>query len=131
MKFVDLEGNVYRKDIRPYKRDGRKRSASKGQKELGRRLVNLFPNMTIYEELPCFGTRMRLDFYIHDLKIAFEFDGDQHETYNPFFHGTKRNFIEQKYRDYNKAEWCTANSIRLVRVRPTDLDRLKELIHES
>jgi hypothetical protein len=132
MKFFDLKGKSHSKDIARYKRPpGGRPNSSKGQKELGDKLENLFPNITIYEELPCVGTLMRLDFYMHALRMAFEFDGQQHTKYNAFMHGSKRAFIEAEKRDFYKEEWCSINFIRLVRVNKDSLEDLEKLINES
>ena len=127
MKFKDLDGNIHNKDISDYKwSEG---GASRGERELGERLTSLFPNLTIYSQLPCFGTRLKIDFVIISLRLAFEFDGNQHEEYVPHFHRTRKGFQRSKDRDWEKEEWCKNNKIRLLRVKTSDIDCLEELIH--
>ncbi len=130
MKFKDLDGNFHSKDISKYKWLGGGLS-SLGERELGERLRTLFPNLVLYTQLPCVGTRLRLDFYINDLKLAFEFDGEQHENYVPHFHGTKRKFQMAKQRDREKEQWCDVNQIRLIRVNAKYLDSLEEFISDK
>ena len=129
MKFFDLDNNEIGKNIQKYKLDRRKKSASKGQKLLGEKLIELFPNITIYTEVPCFGTKMRLDFFIPDLNLCCEFNGKQHEEFNPFFHGSKRRFLESQQRDNEKAEWCKINGLRLLVITEKTMDNLKSLIY--
>ena len=131
MKFFDTDGREHSKDIRKYKLDRRRRSASRGQKALGRILCKIFPNIPIYTEMPCWGTNLRLDYFIPNLGIVFEFDGIQHSEFNPHFHGTKKNFLAAKNRDHQKERWCEANDFRLIRVTDETLDNVEQLIEES
>lgn len=120
MKFRDLEGNIISKDISRYKWSGR--AASEGERSLGEKLRDLFPSITIYAQLPCVGTRLKLDYYIYDLKMAFEFDGRQHDEHVPFYHGDKRGFARAQERDQEKEEWCEINDIKLIRITEKELD---------
>lgn len=129
MKFKGLDGKEYAKDISKYKREQDKPNASKGEKLLAEALDKMFPNM-VYQELPCVGTKLRLDFYIHLLKMAFEFDGSQHDEYVPHFHGSRKKFAQAKNRDWEKEEWCKINGIRLIRIKESEVNNLKELISE-
>ena len=137
MKFKDLDGNPVSKDITGYKRPkGGRANSSKGQKSLGDMLETLFPQLTIYEEMPCAGTGhppLRLDFFLSELKIAFEFDGGQHEAYSPFLHGSRAGYIASQNRDSRKADWCHVNGFRLIRVTDATLDltKLEDLIRGS
>lgn len=130
MKFKDLEGNFHSKDISKYKCLGGV-VGSEGELLLRKRLEGFFPNLIIYEQMPCFGTRLRLDFYIKELRLAFEFDGVQHEVFVPHFHGTKRKFQRSKDRDCEKEQWCVINRIKLIRVNSDNLATIKELIRDS
>lgn len=127
MKFKDLAGKVVSKDISKYKRLKNLSNASNGEKLLGAKLDQIFPGL-IYQQMPCFGTRLRLDFYIHLLKLAFEFDGEQHSKYIPYFHGSRHKFQASKDRDCMKDLWCEKNQIRLIRLKKSDIERLEELI---
>lgn len=126
MKFKDLEGNIVSKDISRYKWEGCGRF--KGEKALGEKLCDLFPALTIYYQLPCIGTKLKIDFYIHELKIAFEFDGRQHNEHVPFYHGDKKGFARAQERDKEKEEWCYINNVRLIRVTDKSIDTLVEKI---
>jgi very-short-patch-repair endonuclease len=129
MKFKDLKGNEVAKDISSYKRERNRVGASKGERKLGDELDRLFPGL-IYQEFLCVGTRLRLDFYVHLLKVAFEFDGTQHDTYVPHFHGSRAKFQAARARDWDKEQWCEINGIRLIRVNDDNLDSIEELIRE-
>ena len=44
------------------------------------------------------GNKLELDFYCEELKLAFEYQGIQHEQYHQFFHREDiNNFYKQLY----------------------------------
>jgi hypothetical protein len=53
--------------------------------------------------------------------IAFEFQGIQHDQYNPYFHVDNKGFQQQKVRDADKRRWCDLNDITLVEVRDRNI----------
>lgn len=59
---------------------------------------------------------LELDCYDPELKIAVEYNGEQHYKFNKFFHSNKEAFENQKYRDYMKREMCLKNGIKLIEV---------------
>jgi len=132
LKFIGLNGKTYNKNIS--RLVGRKKkSRSNGQAELGSLLRKIFGIITICEEMPCFGTRLRLDFYLPKIRTAIEFDGEQHSKYNPHFHGSRAKFAKQQMNDVRKHEWCEKNNIVLVRLTKNDLseERLREIIGQA
>lgn len=68
-------------------------------------------------ELDCFNPEMRL---------ALEYNGEQHYKYIPYFHKNKEAFYNQKYRDEMKRTKCRDAGITLIEV-PYDIksDRLE------
>lgn len=63
---------------------------------------------------PKTGRSLELDCYNEELKIAGEYNGEQHYKYRPFFHKTEADFEEQVYRDKIKVEECKKNGITLL-----------------
>lgn len=59
---------------------------------------------------------LELDGYNAELKLAFEYQGQQHYKYVPYFHRNKEAFYNQKYRDYMKRNMCKENGITLIEV---------------
>lgn len=59
---------------------------------------------------------LQLDRYYPDLKLAFEFDGKQHEEYNKFIHKSKKNFDYYKECDKLKEKHCEDKGITLIRI---------------
>ena len=55
------------------------------------------------------------DFYLIDLNICIEYDGEQHFTINEFFGGEK-NFNIRVINDNIKTEFCNKNKIKLIRI---------------
>ena len=62
------------------------------------------------------GYPMQLDRYYPDLKLAFEYDGKQHETYQKYIHKSLKNFEYYKECDRLKEQYCKDAGITLIRV---------------
>jgi hypothetical protein len=108
-------------------------SKSKSQYLLGRVIQQVYSEQAvILEEFPVIGTRLSLDFFLPNHKIAFEFQGKQHTEFSPHFHRTRAAFERQQQRDLDKKSWCVLNGIRLIEVFETvDADGLRDLICQS
>ena len=65
-------------------------------------------------------TRLTLDFYNANKKIAVEVQGAQHTKYVKFFHKNKFKYSDQLKRDEKKLQFCEANKIKLAEVYPED-----------
>jgi len=61
------------------------------------------------------GQRMELDGYCRELKLAFEYQGEQHYKENKFFHKTG-SFKQQLIYDDRKKELCKRNAVTLIEV---------------
>lgn len=94
----------------------------RGEKRLYKLLRQVFPNhnITRQDNLDFLG-RQRVDFAIRDLKLAFEYDGEQH--FRPVQYGgislkkAKREFSLTQQRDKKKKELCKQNLFKLIRIR--------------
>jgi len=67
------------------------------------------------------GTRLSLDFYNANKKVAVEVQGDQHTKYVKHFHKNRLKYLEQLKRDQNKFDFCDLNGIKLVEIYSTDV----------
>jgi hypothetical protein len=97
------------------------KSRSKIQLKTKQFLKKYWEHHIVFEEFPVAGTRLSLDFYNANKKIAVEVQGEQHTKYVPFFHGkNKVNFLNQLRRDQNKMLFCELNNIKLVEIYKND-----------
>lgn len=134
MKFKTLKNREIRLDILPerFPVRSRQQSPSQGQYALGRTILSLYGHSTLMlEEFSIPEERLYIDFYLPHHNLAFEFQGEQHDKFNKFFHKNKEGFEQSKTRDQRKEEWCKLNNITLVKIYdiPTPetlLDFIKE-----
>lgn len=66
------------------------------------------------------GIRLFFDFYIKELGVFIEVQGQQHSKFVKHFHGTAENFRAQKIRDNLKIEYVQENNMCLVRLYDTE-----------
>jgi hypothetical protein len=94
---------------------------SKGETEC-RRAVETLTGKPFPKARPNFmmngvsGHNLELDCYNDELKIAVEYNGEQHYKYIPYFHTSKDAFYNLKYRDDMKKRLCNQNGITLITV---------------
>jgi len=122
MIFMTSNGREQKlKNSSRYLIDWDKKCRSKIQKNVKDLLHRHWIADIVFEELPVVGTRMTLDFYNANKKIAVEVDGNQHYKFNKFFHSNSRqNFLAQLKRDDKKEYFCEINKIKLVRILESD-----------
>jgi hypothetical protein len=121
MKFKTLTGTQRRiQNIRKYLINWEKKSKSNFQFKTKKFLKKYWLNHVVFEELPVAGTKLSLDFYNANEKVAVEVQGEQHTKFVKFFHGTKANYVDQLRRDAQKKEFCVINNIKLVEIHPKD-----------
>lgn len=122
MMFLTTTGRQHKiKNSTRYLIKWKKTCKSKIQKKIKDMLYPHWGADIVFEELPVAGTRMTLDFYNANKKIAIEVDGNQHYKFNKFFHSNSRqNFLAQLQRDDKKEYFCEINQIRLVRILESD-----------
>lgn len=112
MKFRDLDGREHKKQKKS--KPLFFKSKSKIQSNLKEILFSIYPTTPIIEEFSIPGEQLYIDFYIHQLGLAFEVHGAQHYKYIRHFHGNLDGYRRSKARDLRKREWCELNSITLV-----------------
>lgn len=103
-----------------------------GEYELKKILKQIFPRYT-FEEQFYIGEGLSLDFFCKKLSLTFEYQGSQHDEYNPHFQKDKKEFIQQQQRDRRKKRWCKLNDITIVEVRQNELEQnlLREKINQA
>jgi hypothetical protein len=93
--------------------------------------AGIFEKMTVYQEYPvelinssCTNGRLKLDWYIQDLNVAIEVQGEHH--FNPTTYGgqtlskAKLAFRGQVYRDAEKIQLLEEAGCALVEITPND-----------
>jgi len=97
-------------------------------------IVQLYPNHTIIRHhRPDWLGRLELDIYLPEMRLAFEYQGQQH------FHaikawGGERALLDLQARDRVKAEICSQNGIALVAIdytEPLTEGYLREVISQE
>jgi hypothetical protein len=123
LEFQTIDGKVKRvKNLKKRIINWEASSRSKRQKAVKDFLKDYWYNHVTFEEFPVVGTRLSLDFYNANKRVAVEVQGSQHTKYNKFFHGGhKNNYLEQLKRDQIKAEFCEVNDIILVEIYDSDI----------
>ena len=121
MKFVDQYGKQRNlKNAKKYLINWDKPSRSKFQTRVKDFLRSYWQHDVVFEEFRVVGTRLTLDFYNANKKIAVEVQGAQHTKYVKFFHKNKFKYSDQLKRDEKKFQFCEANKIKLAEVYPQD-----------
>ena len=131
MRFKTLTGAERTvKKARSYLIDWNGKSRSKIQFQAKQFLKKYWSNHIVFEEFPVAGTKLSLDFYNANKKIAVEVQGKQHTKYVPFFHGSNKiNYLNQLKRDRDKLKFCEINNIQLVEIY--DGDRLDKSLFSN
>ncbi len=57
-----------------------------------------------------------VDFYIKNINLCIEFDGEQHNQFTQLFHKTEQNFLESQQRDKFKEQMLKEHKIKLIRI---------------
>lgn len=130
MRVIGLNSKEYVWNLSKYDikaNDNRKRS--KYHLKARQLLKDIYHSYRILEEVKLPGSTAKhrkgvlyLDFYIPQIKLAFEVHGQQHYEYCVFFHKTKADFILAKAKDEDKIEWCELNGIKLITLKYSDTE---------
>lgn len=121
MKFLDPLGKQRNlKGAKKYLIDWEAKSRSKFQNNVKSFLKSYWVHDIVFEEFRIVGTRLSLDFYNANKKIAVEVQGDQHVKYVKHFHKNRLKYLEQLKRDQKKLDFCNFNGIKLVEIYSKD-----------
>lgn len=131
MKLLDINKKLVNVDVRPSKYPIKEKSRSNLQGLVGSELLEIFPTDVILEDFYIPGSKMSLDFFLPNRKVALEIQGKQHNERITHFHGhiSSLSYSKQLKRDDLKRDWCNYNNIVLLEIfKEIDLVNLKERI---
>ena len=111
---------------------------SKGEKRIGKYLDSKnIEYKSQYKFNDCRSKfKLPFDFYIPNLNIAIEYDGEYHymiinigknDTYERAFN----RFVEGKIRDTIKTIYCKENNIKLIRIPYTEYDNIEKILEKE
>ena len=127
MRLYNIYGKLQKKNVSPYliKWDGKSRS--KIQKAVKSFLKPFWKAQMVYEEFPVYGTKLKVDILNATKKLAIEVNGEQHNSFNKFFHSNSRaNYLKSIKRDCEKAQWLEDNDYTLVEIEQNEIQELSK-----
>lgn len=112
---------------------------SKGEKRIAEYLlkekVNYIAQKKIHNEnLFCNNKFFYVDFYLPSFNAIIEYNGVQHYKNVPYFHeqqDSKRDYEEQKTRDYAIKVYCKEHGIRLIEIPYWDYDNIETILKKE
>lgn len=125
MRLYSLNGKLANKNVSRYLIDWNKPSRSKIQFNVKKFFEQYWKSHIVYEEFPVYGSLMKVDLLNATKRIAVEVNGDQHESFNEFFHANSRmNYLQSIKRDCKKAQWLEKNNFKFIELYEKDLKTL-------
>ena len=125
MRLYSLNGKLVNKNVSKYLINWDKKSRSKIQFNVKKFFQQYWTNHIVYEEFPVYGSLMKVDLLNATKRIAVEANGEQHESFNEFFHANSRmNYLQSIKRDCKKAQWLEKNNFKFIELYEKDLKNL-------
>jgi hypothetical protein len=117
MELISLSGRRKKyRNVHKYRIDWDGGTRSKFQSKVKGFLKPFWKLHVVFEEFPIIGTRMTLDLYNANKRVAIEVQGRQHQEFVKHFHGDLLNFGHQLRRDAEKERFCELNNIALISI---------------
>ena len=125
MRLLNINGKLVNKNVRNYLVDWNGKCRSKLQFKFKQFFYPYWKNHIVYEEFPVYGTMLKVDLLNATKKIAIEIQGDQHESFNKFFHDNSRlKYLQSIKRDVKKEKWLEMNEFKFLELYESDLKNL-------
>ena len=121
MRLFSTSGRLVNINVSKYLIDWDKKSRSKIQFKVKQFLKEYWKSHIVYEEFPVYGTKLKVDILNATKKIAIEVNGNQHTSFNKFFHKTRVNFLRSLQRDHKKLEWLKVNDFELIEIEEKEV----------
>ena len=110
---------------------------SKGEYRIGQYLLNqeiVFQKEKQFEDCVDIN-KLKFDFYLPDLNIIIEYDGEQHYQISRFgnkdYDTAKIEFEQVQKRDAIKTKWCVEKNIKLIRIPYTSFDDIEQILEKE
>ena len=125
MRLFNINGQLVNKNVRKNLVNWDSKSRSNLQFKFKKFFYPFWKNHIVYEEFPVYGSMLKVDFLNATKKIAVEIQGDQHESFNKFFHNNSRlKYLQSIKRDVKKGKWIEDNGFKLLELYEDDLKNL-------
>ena len=122
MRLLNVNGTLVNKNVRKYLINWEGKSRSKLQYKFKQFFYPYWKNHIVYEEFPVYGSMLKVDLLNATKKIAAEIQGEQHESFNKFFHDNSRlKYLQSIKRDVKKEKWLEINEFKFLQLYETDL----------
>ena len=126
MRLYNIRGRQVNKNVSRYLIDWEKKSRSNLQFRVKQFLKQYWENHIVYEEFPVYGSRMKVDIVNATKYIAVEVNGQQHGSFNKFFHNSRYGYFQSISRDVKKEEWLEKNGFDLITIEYNEVEDLTE-----
>jgi len=125
MRLLNINGKLVNKNVRKNLINWEGKSRSKLQFNFKQFFYPFWKNHIVYEEFPVYGTMLKVDILNATKRIAVEIQGDQHESFNKFFHGDSRlKYLNSIKRDVKKEKWLEMNNFKFLQLYENDLKKV-------
>ena len=125
MRLLNINGKLINKNVRKNLINWQGKSRSKLQFKFKQFFFPYWKNHIVYEEFPVYGSMLKVDLLNATKKIAVEIQGDQHESFNKFFHDNSRlKYLQSIKRDVKKVKWLEMNEFKFLELYEDDLKSL-------
>ena len=108
---------------------GEKEQCWENQKQMIKIVQSIFPSNKISKNNRSILDGLEIDCYLPELKLGFEYNGQQHYEWITAFHKTEDEFNAQKSRDIKKNELALQKGIKLITIRydePLTIEHIRE-----
>jgi hypothetical protein len=125
MRLLNINGKLVNKNVRKNLIEWDIKSRSNLQYQFKQFFYIYWKNHIVYEEFPVYGTMLKVDFLNATKKIAVEVQGNQHESFNKFFHENSRlKYLQSIKRDVQKSKWLELNGFKFLELYENDLKKI-------
>ena len=125
MRLLNINGKLVNKNVRKNLIDWEAKSRSKLQFKFKQFFYPYWKNHIVYEEFPVYGSMLKVDILNATKRIAVEIQGNQHESFNEFFHDHSRlKYLQSIKRDVKKEKWLELNEFKFFELYESDLKNL-------